>query len=341
MKLHRYDPRDDLVPIDVDAAHARARDLLASKRANPDAVPFTLEQCEDHVDRLEALQARQERGLNAAVARLLASPVDVLADREQWPSAADLADGTDQLAAAYRRWILAGAEDAGGSWAAAVRALSVQGAADQDDHHARALHWLLRHAKVPFPVGKACLAVRDGFPAAAARALMPFDDDAHAALVLTVPVADRRVTVFSLARRKPYEVLLNGEWLPDSPHWVIDGTDVRTDPPRPRGFSDTRGAAKRWWKSLAGLRIEPGHPKGQRDRAPRAVIDALVAYKTEHGSIPPTLEQFLDHALTDREGSARRTTWRRLSRDWGLSWPELCHAVYGDRRRTRHYVNRG
>jgi len=351
MTILRRDPRDELVPIDVDAALASAHDRLALKRANPDAVKHTLKQCEAVVVRLEAMRARQERGPNERIVRLLETPVVVLSDRVHWPNADDLSEAGVQATAAYGAWLVERARQVGGPWEAAARWSPENGPPGENDRHARALLWLLRHATVSFPVGASCLELADGYPAAAARELMPFDDDAHAAIVLAVPSDDRDVTFFFMARQERYELLFEGEWLPGPdpdgdaepglPVWVIDGTDVRTTPPRPRGFRDTRRDARRWWKSMAGLRIEPGHPKGRRDRTSRQMIDALIAYKAQHGPTPPPLKQFLDHALADREESSRRTTWRRLSRDCKLSWQVMRREVYGTARRQRRHIDRG
>jgi hypothetical protein len=335
MPIHRYDPRDDLMPVDMDAALARARDLLANTRANPDAERFTLEQCEAHLTRLEALHTAQERGPNAAITGLLASPAAVLADRDRWPRADDLADGADLLADAYRAWIVGRAMEAGEPWREAAHWVRVHGAARQNDPYTRALAWLLRRPTLPFPVGKACPEVRDGFPAAAARDLLPFDDDVHAALLLPILVGDLGVTVFFPAHREPYEVLIDGEWLPGPDRCVIDGTDPRTHPVRPRGFSDTRRHATIWWKSMAGLRIVPGERNRERKRSPRQMIDALIAYKSENRDGPPSRDEFLENV------GIEPTQWQRLKDDWGIDWKELRQSVYGTARRERRYIDRG
>lgn len=362
MTIHRYDPRGDLIPMDIDAALERARNLLERTRGNPDAARFTLEQCEDHVARMEALKARQERAPNAAISGLLQRPAEVIADPSLWPHAADLADGSDLLADAYRTWLFSRAREVGGPWPDAAEWVARHGQGRADDRYTSALGWLLRHAPFPFPVGASCQefnnpfpveAAREPmpFPAEAARELMPFPDDAHAAVVLTLPVGGRTITIFFMARQERYDVLLDGEWEPAAPAWVIDGTDVRTFPPRPRDFGTTRRDAGRWWRSLGGLKIEAGQRNRKRERSPRQMIDALIEYKHAHGPEPPSQEQFMGWWLRDRKnlGSNRVTpnpeTWKRLLREMeksaGLTWPDLVRAVYGDTRRRRHRVNHG
>lgn len=340
MTIRRYDPRDDLIPADVDGELGRVRDLLARKRANPEEVRQTLERCEAHLARLEALKARQDIGPNAALAAFLADPAGVLADPDRWPTSADLADGADLLVDVYRQWLLARAHAAGDPWREASAWVDRYGTARAGDTHSRAFAWLSRHARMPFPVGKSCVEFRDGFPAAAARDMMPFADDAYA-LVLPVPAGDRDVTAFFLMHRVRSEVLVDDAWSRDLDRWMIDGTDVRTDPPRPRGFSDTRTAARTWWKSLAGFRIEPGQRNRPRDRTARDLVDALIDFKARNGPEPPTLAMFLAHALPLQEEASHPTTWKRLSRDWELSWPELRQAIYGAARRKRDYIDRG
>lgn len=352
MKIPRYHPRDELVPMDVDGALARARDLLASTRANPDAVPLTLDQCKAHVAHMEAMKARQDRGPNERIFRLLETPGDVLSDPAQWPNADDLGEAGIRATDAYRTWLLERARLAGGQWEDAARWVRVRGTSRQDDPHTRALQWLLRHATtMPFPVGTSCPELRDGYPATAARELMPFHDDGYAALVVPLTAGDSRVTLFFMARRVRYEVLLEGEWLPKPepgddaelglPVWVIDGNEVRVIRPIPRVHLEMIRNARTWWKTLAGLPIGRGRPKGNRDRSPRQMFDALIEYKQTHGVIPPTLEQFLDYALADLLPNARRTIWRRLSRDWEMSWPGLRHGIYGNVRPKRRYIDRG
>lgn len=357
MKLHRYDQRNDLVPMDVDGAIARGRAWLASKHADPAAVAYTVEQCEDLLAHLETLKEQQQRGPNERITRLLESPTDVLSNREQWPDIADLSGGADLLIDAYRRWLLAHAKEYGEPWEEAARWVMVHGTSRENDPHARALAWLLRHASIPFPVGASCPELKDGYPAAAARELMPFVDDAQAALVVPLLAADRNVTLFLMARRVQYEVLLDGEWRPASPVPIIDGKDVRTNPPRPRNFSNTRRHARTWWKSMAGLRIDPGERNRDRDRSPRQMIDALIAYKTDNGPEPPSQEAFMEWWLRDRKNPGsipdedragagpNPETWKRVLRDEvsdpPITWSDIVSNIYGDSRRTRRRVNRG
>ncbi len=346
MKIHRYHPRDELVPMDVDAALARARDHLASTRSNPDALPLTRNQCTAHVAHMEALKAQQERGPNERIFRLLETPGDVLSDSEQWPSADDLGDAGVQATDAYRTWLLERTTLAGGQWEDAARWLRVRDTSRQDDPHTRALQWLLRHATMPFPVGTSCPELRDGYPATTARELMPFDDDGYAALVVPLLASDRRSTLFFMARQVRYEVLLEGEWLPQPgpgdvaepglPVWVIDGHEVRVIPPIPRVHLEMIRNARTWWKTLAGLRIEPGRPKGSRERTARDVIDKLRAYKALHGPIPPSRDEFLADCV-----GIEPTQWQRLKDDWAIDWRDLREAVYGSTTRKRAYTDHG
>ncbi len=347
MKIPRYDFHDELMPMDVDDAAWRAHNLLAATTADPNAVNYSREQLEELIARMEAFQGRREPAPNERMARMLKRPADVLSDRAQWPRTDDLGSVAAQTTGMYRAWILGRAMRAGGGWEAAARWSPIHGAPLKDDRHTIALQWLLKHASMPYPVGKACPEFADGFPSAAARELMPFDDDVHAALVLPLPAGERTVMLFFMAVRGHQEVLLEGEWgplpVPDEdedekpgfPVWIIDGKDVRSIPPRPRKCGNVMQRARSWWKSMAGLPIRSGRPPGSRTRIPRQLIDALIAYKAEHGPFPPSCENFLEYV------GIERTQWQRLIDDWDITWVVLRKAIYGNAKRKRNYNNHG
>lgn len=345
MKIQRYDLHDELAPMDVDDAAWRAHNLLAAKSADRNAVSYSREQCEELIARMEAFQERREPAPNERMALMLKRPADVLYDRAQWPRADDLGSLAAQTTGIYRAWIHGRAMRAGGVWEAAARWSPIHGAPLKDDRHTIALQWLLKHASMPYLVGKACPEFADGFPAAAARELMPFEDDVHAALVLPLPADARTVMLFFIAVRGHQEVLLEGEWFPPPdpdedgdpslPVWIIDGRDVRSIPSHLRKCGDVKQRARSWWKSMAGLPIRSGRPPGSRTRTPRQLIDALIAYKAEHGPLPPSCEEFLVSV------GIKRTQWQRLTDDWDITWVVLRKAVYGNAKRKRNYIDHG
>ena len=334
--VRRNGLEQEFEPISVDVALARAKQRLERKISQPQAVEHTLEECQEIVNRLTAIRDRRILPPSVRMADFFANPKEVLLDASRWPNADDLMLSRDQVVAAYRSWLLRRARESSPDWHPAMDHRNEHGGTDAHDRYGRAVGWLENYWSLALPVGGSCPEFAEGLPGSPFREVLPFEDAVYAGLVLDVRHQDRWITIFFLVAPDQYQVLDKGEWVPTGqegegiPVWRINGRGVLFDPQRPRKFSEIRSCARIFWKSIGGYALVPGRPKGSRDRSVREIIDALIAYKAEHGPNPPSRQSFLDYFLWDRQPSYRLTVWRRLTRDWGITWSELRRAVYGD-----------
>lgn len=322
--------RPGLVPLKVDETLQRARSLLAGTREDLDAAPLTVAVYEAWIAHLEALKARQERGPNLVLERFLENPVEVLSDPEQWPTADDLSEGADLLADAYRRWLRCRAKQAGEPWESVQEYRMVR----HGDPYGRALHWLTRHAAAPFIVGTACPELEAGFPAAAARELMPLQSSEYAAVV--IPVGDLGGAFLGMSKPTRERYMSCGEWFEVSDGsepsgWRPDGRRVEVVPVPKRSISkETQKSLRRWWRGVNGLPARGRQPGPEFWNAAR-ILDALIAYVSENEAAPPSRDAFVRWAY-EREGawlnaSSVGVVGHRWSRELRTPFPELADAV--------------
>lgn len=254
------------------------------------------------------------------VSRLLASPSAVLADRDQWPTAGDLAEGVDLLADVRTSWLEGRARRSGGPWC---------------DPHSRKAD--LVHAAcdrpMPFPVGQECPEwAIDAF--STLRVLMPFAGNVHAVTILPETMGGHEVITFVLAERIQTCTMEHGKWrrMPDA--WCFTGEVRRTVD----GDPEVEVPRCSWARSLAGLPVGRGRPPGSRyeSRSFPAMLDALKRYRWERDATTPP--RFID-LLMFAEGYAASVESAKSLRDdltneWDMDWDEFVRLVYGDARRT-------
>lgn len=197
---------------------------------------------------------------------------------------------------------------------------------------AQALAWLTRHEPWPFPVGERCAVFgtedQPNLPASPARDLMPFEDDAHAALIVPTTVGETAITLYFLVEPMPAKTMIAADWIDLPDGWGSRGEVGRTvngDPDAPDVRALTE-AANDWWGALAGNPVKRGRGRLRGDHTtwtPELVWSQLAEYKATHGPRPPKLADFLF------EIGMHRTTWGTLHGEWGWSWAQFKEPVYG------------
>jgi len=194
---------------------------------------------------------------------------------------------------------------------------------------AQALAWLTRHTPWPFPVGKRCAVFgtegQPNLPATPARDLMPFEDDAHAALIVPATVGETAITLYFLVEPMPARTMIAADWIDLPDGWGSRGEVHRTvngDPDDPEVVALTE-AANAWWGHVAGIPQGPGRPKGTTYRSFEDVLDLLAQRRLERGKTPPTLAHFCEeHGLS-------QDTFERNLRVWGVRWSQARAMIYG------------
>lgn len=264
-------------------------------------------------DALEPIRPPSALPASHPVARLLANPPAIVADREQWPTADDLEAGAGMLATVWAAWLKARASQVGGPWS------------DPSSREASILEAVKRWP-APWPVGRDCpeWATVEAF--AVMRDLMPFSGDLHAVLILPGAHNGRAVVWFVLSEQVPVQTVHAGDWLDLPGQWSYTGTMRSTVDGKPRA----RTKAWSWVQWLAGRTIGDGQARGGPDWTPEAFVAELLAYCQANGTEPPRCEDFLSHLWPDLSSPAvRLNKWRRLAKDWNLRWGELRAMVYG------------
>jgi hypothetical protein len=154
---------------------------------------------------------------------------------------------------------------------------------------------------------------------------MPFEDDAHAALIVPATVGETAITLYFLVEPMPAKTMIAADWIDLPDGWGSRGEVRRTvngDPDAPDVRALTE-AAKAWWGHVAGIPQGPGRPRGTTYRSFEDVLDLLAQRRLERGKTPPTLGHFCE------EHSLAQDTFERNLRDWGVRWSQARAMVYG------------
>ncbi len=269
--------------------------------------------------------------LGNPIARLLLSPSAVLEEHDstRWPTAHQLNDGAAQFSAIWMDWLETRATEMGGAWTnpdspKAILLKAVQG-------------W-----PAPYPIGRACLEW-DNEPFDELRELMPFDEKRHAAAILPEMAGKEKHVWFILTELVPASTIVvnrpvrpgveaKGEFIDLPYQWAYCGKLARTV----NGVARARCRPTPWVRWLAGTTVRDGRARKGRWGSDGRIwtierfMDELFAYRDAHGPQPPKQITFLQHLFPDLSTDASRfNKWRRLSKDWDISWVEAVAWVYG------------
>jgi hypothetical protein len=334
----RYVPR--LIPLDYEGERKRIAELLDNARRNPKSVRWSVEELEAVAAWLALEPSGPDESVRASVGLVLADPQKAFASGTSILEL-DLRVAPDLLADAYIRWLLDRASEADrsdaadGSWTAARRWIRAHGTSRQDDPRSRALSWFLRHAdtRARFPVGSSCPELQDGFPASAARELMPFEGVEYASVV--IPVGRRGGALLCMFRPSGERYVSGGKWdteLGISASWKPDGRRVEVMPVPKRSIPIAmQQGVRRWWRTVNGLPGRAGRTPGPSYWTAERIVDALITFRKETCGAPKSRDAFVkwacaraEYAIKDSQAGVIGDRW---SRQLQLSFSEVRDAI--------------